>query len=151
MSSVLGSKWWASYLLVDPPLNDLGVNNQALHDILENGEHNVGGQEGLAQGDPAVGTVIQGPLKPLHGRRLLSVGHQGHEVAGQAATPLAPHRIALVRHGRGADLLRLERLLHFLDGGPAAEGQCRACGPRRQTSTGRRAPGGPPCGCTSVR
>ena len=35
---------------------------------------------------------------------------QRDDVPGQAADPLRPHRVPLVGHGAGADLLRLERL-----------------------------------------
>ena len=54
-------------LLLDMPLNHLGVDHQALHDVLHGGENGVCSEEGLSQCDPSVGRVIQGPLHPLGG------------------------------------------------------------------------------------
>ena len=39
--------------------DDLGVDDHALGDILEGGENDVGGEEGLGEGDTAVGTALK--------------------------------------------------------------------------------------------
>ena len=57
-----------------------------------------------------VGTVVEGALQPLGGGGLRRVLHQRHHEPGEAGNPLGPHRIPLVGHGAGADLLRFEGL-----------------------------------------
>ena len=61
-----------------------------------------------------MGGVVQGALQPLGGAGLVGAGHQPQDEPGQGVDALAAHGVALVGHGRGADLLRLEGLLHFL-------------------------------------
>ena len=39
--------------------DDLGVDDHALGDILEGGENNVGSEEGLWEGDTAIGTALK--------------------------------------------------------------------------------------------
>ena len=45
---------------------------------------------------------------------LVCVVHECHEVPGQRTRPLAPHRVAFVRHGRRADLGLFEGLFQLL-------------------------------------
>ena len=44
-------------LLVDAALDDLGVDDEALGDVLEEGQEDVCGEEGLGQADTTVGTI----------------------------------------------------------------------------------------------
>lgn len=48
-----------------------------------------------------VGAVVQRPLQPLDRRGLQRVGHQRHEMPGQAAAALRTHGVPLVGHGTG--------------------------------------------------
>ena len=79
-----------THLLADVALNHLGVDHEALADVLQNDQDNVRGQEGLRQGDASVRTVVQRALEPLRGRRLLGVPHQAHQVPTERTDPLAP-------------------------------------------------------------
>ena len=104
-------------LLRDAAGNDLGVDDHTLADILEGGEEDVGGEERLGEGDAAVGRVVERALEPLD-----RGGHEGvllesKEVARERAETLRTHRVALVRHGRRADLVLLEGLLNLLEVG----------------------------------
>ena len=47
-----------------------------------------------------------------------------HHVAGQCADALATHGVALVGHGRGADLVLLKGLFHLLAGAAAGAYRC---------------------------
>mmetsp|Transcript_11003 Transcript_11003/g.16205 ORF Transcript_11003/g.16205 Transcript_11003/m.16205 type:complete len:385 (+) Transcript_11003:367-1521(+) len=77
---------------------------QAVGNVGEQGEDHVHAQERLGQDDPAHRGVVQRALKPLVGVGVGSSGGQGHHVAGQAARPLAAHRVPLVRHRAGPNL-----------------------------------------------
>ena len=91
--------------------HDLLVDVQPFRHVLHDAQDGVHSKEGLREGDAAVGRVVQCPLEPLcrgsHGR----VGRVGHDVARQRADAFTAHGIALIRHGGGADLRGLERLL----------------------------------------
>ena len=67
-------------------------------------------EERLGQREPAVGAVVEGALEPLARGGVRAVGLQRDDEPGQPGDPLGPHRVALVGHGAGADLLGLERL-----------------------------------------
>lgn len=71
-------------LLLDPPLDHLRVDNQPLGDVLQGGEDGVGGEEGLGQGDPAVGGVVEGALHPLDALGGEDARLEAHQVARQA-------------------------------------------------------------------
>ena len=76
------------------------------------GEHQdrVGGEERLGKREPAVGAVVERALQPLGGGGVGAVGLERDDEPRERADPLGAHRVPLVRHGAGADLLRLERL-----------------------------------------
>ena len=67
-------------------------------------------EERLGQREPAVGAVVEGALQPLRRRGLGAVGLERDDEPREPADPLGAHRVPLVGHGAGADLLRLERL-----------------------------------------
>lgn len=120
--------------LRDAPGDDHWIHHETLADILQRREHDICGQKGLRQRNAAVSTfisrvsaswtkastrghgspVIKRPLKPLHRSGHERILMQHHQVPRQTAHSFAAHRVALVRHGRRANLRRFKRLLHFL-------------------------------------
>ena len=99
--------------LGDMPRDHRRMDDQPGHDVEIQVQDRVDGQECLGQRQPSDGAVIQGALQPL-GRRGLGGGRrQRHHEPGQRADALGAHRVALVGHRRGADLLGLERLLQL--------------------------------------
>ena len=64
---------------------------------------------------PAIGAVVERPLEELHAVREVRVRLHQHHEPRQRRDALGPHRIALVRHRRRPDLLRLERLFHLAE------------------------------------
>ena len=52
-------------LIIDPALDDLGVDDEAGSHIVQKNETGIGGQVKLRDADTADGTVIQRPLEPL--------------------------------------------------------------------------------------
>jgi hypothetical protein len=80
-------------LLVDSSSDDFRVDDEALKDVLEGGEDDVGGEEGLGEGHSTVGRVVESALEPLD-----RVGHErvlgeDHEVPGEGADTLGSHRV----------------------------------------------------------
>ena len=67
-------------------------------------------EEGLGQREPAVGAVVEGALEPLARRGVGAVGLERDDEPREAGDALGAHRVPLVGHGAGADLLGLERL-----------------------------------------
>ena len=94
--------------------DDLLVDDEIFRDIHVDGEDGVRREECLRVDDAAVGRVVEGALEPLCGSRDRRVHGKGHQIAGERAHAFAAHRVALVRHRRGADLRLFEGLLHLL-------------------------------------
>uniref|UniRef100_A0A1I8GNN2 BCL domain-containing protein n=2 Tax=Macrostomum lignano TaxID=282301 RepID=A0A1I8GNN2_9PLAT len=109
-------------LLLEMALDDHRVDHQAVEYAAQGAGNDVGGQERLRDAQAAVAGVVQGALHPLHRMGVQGVlSGRSHDVAGQAADPLQPHGVPLVRHGGGADLVALKRLLDLLPGGQQAQ------------------------------
>ena len=94
--------------------DDLRPHLKPVRDVREQRQDHVRGQERLADHDAAVRRIVQRALEPLHGLRERAVQRQADQVARQRADAFAAHRVALVRHRAGADLLLAERLLDLL-------------------------------------
>ena len=92
------------------------IDDHAAGDVGVEFQHRVRGQKGFRQREAAVGAVVQRALEPLGGGGHLRVLRQRHHVAGKGADALRAHGIALVGHGRGADLALLKRLFHLAEG-----------------------------------
>jgi hypothetical protein len=61
--------------------------------------------------------VVESTLEPLDGCSHDGVLLDDHEVTGEGANTLGTHRVALVSHGGGSNLVLLERLLDLLEVG----------------------------------
>ena len=59
--------------------DDSRIDNQPGSDVLQQQQHRVGSQKCLRDYQPAVGTVVERPLHPLHGRRGGSAGLQADD------------------------------------------------------------------------
>ena len=63
------------------PYMYLWVYHESLSDVLQRGQYDIGGEEGLRQADPSIGAVIQCSLHPLHRvchQRVLYKAHLEH-------------------------------------------------------------------------
>ena len=99
----------------DTGADNLRVDDETVRDIQQNVQNCVSSQETLRHRNALVGRVVQRALKPLGTGGHGGVQHIHHQVAAQSADALTAHGVALVGHGRGTDLILLERLLHFLE------------------------------------
>ena len=95
---------------LEPAARDFGVHDQPAEDVLGEHEDRVGREERLGHRDALVGRIVERPLEPLGRGRHRGVDRERDDVARERAHALGPHGVALVGHGRGADLRRLERL-----------------------------------------
>ncbi len=100
---------FASHVLLD----DLGMNHEPVGDVGRQPQHTVRSQKALRQRQPAIDAIVQRSFQPLSGCGLGGTGGQGHHKARQPAHALGAHGIALVSHGRRADLLRFKRFFDF--------------------------------------
>ena len=104
-------------LLRYPTTNDLGVDDHALGNVLQDDQQGIGGQVGLGDGDTTVGAaartgvsprkfssrdrtdrrlpVVEGSLEPLHTAGHQSVLLQDHQVPSQRAGTLGTHGVPL--------------------------------------------------------
>jgi hypothetical protein len=81
----------------------------------------VGAKEALRESDTPNGRVIKRALKPLRSVGLLSIATEVPQLATKRAETLTPHGVALVSHGRRANLVSLERLLKLLEHGKMSD------------------------------
>ena len=95
--------------------HDGGVDPHAAGDVDDEVQNRIGAEEGLRDAQAAVGRVIQRTLQPLGRGGDGGVLHVADEIARKRADPLGAHRVALVGHGRGADLMRLKGLVDLLE------------------------------------
>ena len=86
---------------------------QAVRHALAQAQHRVGAEEALRQRDAAVGRVVERALKPLGAGRDGGILQVADDVARQGGDALAAHGVALIGHGRRADLMLLERLFYL--------------------------------------
>ena len=96
-------------------VDDGGVHHQPVHHVDDEGKEGVHCEEAFRHADPLVGGVVQGALEPLGGGGHRRVEGIRDHVSGEGGDPLAAHRVALVRHGGGADLALFKRLLDLLE------------------------------------
>ena len=101
------------HILPDGLVHHLFVDPQAVCNVLGQAQNGVGAQKALGHGQAAVGRVVQGALHPLDGGSHGSIHGVGHEIAAQGADALTAHGVALIGHGRRADLVLLKGLLQL--------------------------------------
>lgn len=96
-------------------LDRRGDHGQARGDVGREAGDGIGSQEGIGQHQAPVGGIVEATLEPLGGGGQRTVERVGEQSARQPAQPLGAHGIALVGHGRGADLVAVERLGQLAD------------------------------------
>lgn len=77
----------------------------------------ISAEEALRKSDTPDGRIVKRALKPLRSVGLLSIATKVSQLAAERAETLTPHGVALVSHGRRANLVSLERLLELLKHG----------------------------------
>ena len=102
-------------LVVDAATDARRMDLEALGDVGQQHDDRIGGEERFGNGEAAVRGVVERALEELHGVRLVRVRLQRLREAGECVDALRAHRVALVRHRRRPDLLRLERLLDLAE------------------------------------
>ena len=137
-------------LVGQPPRADLRMDDQAARDVLEQDQDRVGREERLGNGDALVRRVVQRALEPLGGGGHGRVEREDDDVAGQRADALGAHGVALVGHGRGADLRRLEGLLELALVLEQPQVGRRSCARSARARTARARRGRPACANRSV-
>src|SRR2546425_360521 len=96
------------------PPGDHGLPHfEPRRDVGREHEDPVRREKGLGEDDAPVGAVVERAFEPLTGGGVPGVALELDHEAAQTRHPLGPHRVALVGHGGGADLLALERLQHL--------------------------------------
>ena len=95
-------------------LDDFLVDHETVRNIQAQIKDAVDCEEALGNRNTLVCGVIEGALKPLRRRSNRRVESVDDHVAGQRCDTLGAHRVSLVCHCRGTDLVLLKRLLHFL-------------------------------------
>ena len=96
-------------------LDDLRVDDEAVRHVHHEVQDRVGREERLRHADTLVRRVVERALEPLRRSRDGRVQRVDHDVAREGRDALAAHRVALVRHRGGTDLILLERLLDLLE------------------------------------
>ena len=94
-----------------------GINPHAGNNIKIKVQYPVRGKKCFRKRNSAVCGIVKGPLKPLGGgghRRICKVADY---IAGKRGNTLASHRVALISHCGGADLLCFKRLVNLFEMG----------------------------------
>ena len=115
-------------LLVDAGADNVGIHNKTVGNVVEGQQDGISQQEHLGDVHAADGAVVERALEPLGLEGGREVGRQAGELAAQGRDALGTHGVALVGHGRAANLALLERLLHLLEVGQVADVAANALG-----------------------
>ena len=109
-------------------LDDLRVNDQAVRDVDYKVQDRVGRQGKLPAREMRL-FAESSSVRSNHWVAAVIAGFSASsdDVACKGADTLAAHRVALVRHGGGADLVLLKRLFHFLQVLQQTRGRSRIC------------------------
>ena len=94
--------------------NDFGVDDESVGDVAIEDEAGIGGEEGLWEGESADGAVVERAFEPLGGEGVVDAGLLAGDEACERAHAFAPHGVAFVGHGGGADLGFFEGFFDFL-------------------------------------
>src|SRR5689334_7719316 len=124
-------------LVVQTPANPRRVHFESAGDVLHENQDRIRRQECLRNEQSSVRAVVKRSLEELHAVRLIGVRLEAQHEAGEGIDAFAAHRITLVGHCRGTDLLFLEGLLDLADGLEHAEVVRELGCARRDTSNSR--------------
>ena len=94
--------------------DNLRVNHKTINDVQVEVEDTIDGEEALRYGQTLVCGVVEGTLEPLRGGYQHWIHEIGNHVIREGSDTLRTHRVPLVRHRAGTDLVLLERLLDLL-------------------------------------
>ena len=94
-------------------LDHLRIYHQTIYYIQVQIQNAINGKEALRNAQTLVGGVIQSTLKPLGGSYQHRVHDITHHIVGKRRDTLAAHRVSLVSHSRGTDLVLLKGLFYF--------------------------------------
>ena len=92
----------------------LRVHHETVNDVQVEIEDTIDREEALRYGQTLVCGVVQGTLEPLRGGYQHWIHEIGDHVVCQGGDTLGTHRVPLIRHRAGTDLVLLERLLDLL-------------------------------------
>ncbi len=95
-------------------LDHLRINLESIGYIQAKIEHTVNSKKAFRYRQPLVCRIIECSLHPLCAGGYFPVNNICHHIPRQRADSLTAHRISLIRHRRGTDLVFLERLFDFL-------------------------------------
>lgn len=95
-SIAIDSRGHEGKLIIDVALDDLGVDNEAGADVVEEDETGIRSQVQLGNADTADGAVIEGSLEPLGGVGVQTILGEVLQVTTQGAQTLRAHGVTLV-------------------------------------------------------
>ena len=101
------------HILTNRFINDFFVYMQTVRYILCKAKNGVSAQKALRHGNAAVGGIIQRALQPLNRSSHVCVHCVRHQISRQRADAFRTHGVALVGHGRGADLVLFKGFLYL--------------------------------------
>ena len=96
-------------------LDDLRIDDEAVDDVDVERQDSVGREERLGHADALVRGVVERALEPLGRGGYRGVGRVTDDVARKRRDALGAHGIALVGHGRRADLTLFKRLFDLFE------------------------------------
>ena len=94
-------------------LDNLRIYNQTVNNIQVQIQNTINCKEAFRNTQTLVRRIIQCTLKPLGRCNHHRVHHVCHHIVSQGSHTLASHRISLICHSGGTDLILLERLFYF--------------------------------------
>ena len=94
--------------------DNLRVYHETINDVQVEVEDTIDREEALRYGQTLVCGVVEGTLEPLRGGYQHWIHEIGNHVIREGSDTLGTHRVPLVRHRAGTDLVLLERLLDLL-------------------------------------
>ena len=94
--------------------DNLRVYHETINDVQIEIEDTIDREEALRYGQTLVCGVVEGTLEPLRGGYQHWIHKIGDHVVCKGSDTLRTHRVPLVRHRAGTDLVLLERLLDLL-------------------------------------
>ena len=94
--------------------DDFRIYLQAICYIQAKIQNSVNCKESFCDGNSLICRVIQRSLKPLCSGCNSRIQSVNHDISGKRCDTLASHRISLIRHSRGTDLIFFKRLFYFL-------------------------------------
>ena len=109
------------------------VHHKARADIDINIQDRIHGKEGFRYRDALIGRVVERALKPLGCSGKRGIQRIRNDIPCKRGNPLGAHRVALIRHRRGADLMLFKGFFHLLKGLENPQVVCEFIGALRKS------------------